>query len=233
MLDKNCKYSFSWKGRVALYAILKAIGIGPGDEVILPGFTCVVVPNAVSYLGAKPVYIDIDPKSYNIDPQKIEEQTGKVWHAGKAKAILAQHTFGIPAEMDRIKEIASKYNLFTIEDSCHSIGSKYKNIEVGSIGDAAFFSSQWSKPVTTGLGGWAKFNNSELFKNAEEIIADFKYPAFKEVQLLKLQHFMYSVLIRPSTFWFLQDSYRLLGNLGLTIGSSSQAELECEIAHRL
>ena len=223
------KSFFFFKGRVALYAILRAMGIGPGDEVILPGFTCVVVPNAITYLGAKPVYIDIDAKTYNIDPEKIEHEKGKSWNIGKAKAIIAQHTFGIPADMDEIIEIAKRYNLYVIEDSCHAIGSRYKGKEVGTLGDAAFFSSQWSKPVTTGLGGWAVVNNQKIRNNIKKIYADFINPVSKEVFLLRLQHSLHSLLLRPSTFWLIQNWYRALSNCGILIGSSSKVELECKI----
>ncbi len=132
-INSCIKYFF--KGRVALYAILKAMEIQSGDEVILPGFTRVVVPNAIIYLNGRPVYVDIDKKTYNIDVTKIEE---KIKY--RTKAIVAQHTFGIPAEMDKISEIAKKYNLYVIEDACHAIGSKYKGKEVGPFSDAAFFS---------------------------------------------------------------------------------------------
>ncbi|MCA1928241.1 MAG: aminotransferase class I/II-fold pyridoxal phosphate-dependent enzyme, partial [Calditerrivibrio sp.] len=164
-----------FKGRVALYAILKSMGIGDKDEVILPGFTCVVVPNAISYTGAIPVYVDIDIKNFNIDVDKIEEKISK-----NTKAIIAQHTFGIPAEMDEIKKLCKKYNLFLIEDACHCLGSKYKGEELGTIGDASFFSSQWSKPITTGLGGWAKINNDELLKKMEKEYEHFIPPTSRE-----------------------------------------------------
>lgn len=103
---------YFFKGRIALYAILKAMGVKAGDEVIIPGFTCVVVPNAVLYLGAKPVYVDIEAHTYNINTKRIEEKITE-----KTKAIIAQHTFGIPAEMDKILEIAKKHNLYVVEDS--------------------------------------------------------------------------------------------------------------------
>jgi dTDP-4-amino-4,6-dideoxygalactose transaminase len=212
-----------WKGRIALYAILKAMGMKEEDEVILPGFTCVVVPNAIVYLGAKPVYVDIDPEIYNIDPNKIEEKITE-----RTKAIIAQHTFGIPAEMDEILAIAKKYNLYVIEDSCHAIGSKYKGKEVGTIGDAAFFSSQWSKPVTTGLGGWAVVNNSALEERMGRIYGEFIEPGEKEVFLLRLQYLLYSRFLTPRLFWFAMDSYRWLSEKGITIGSSERSELESE-----
>jgi len=215
---------YFYKGRVALYAILKALGIKPGDEVILPGFTCIVVPNAISYLTAMPIYVDINPETYNVNPQNIE---GKITE--KTKAIIVQHTFGIPAELDKIIEIAKRYNLFVIEDSCHAIGSKYKGKEVGSFGDAAFFSSQWSKPITTGLGGWAIVNNLELKERLEAIYSQFIYPSLNERVLLKIQYLVYSKLFKPSLFWFSQNTYRTLSRLGVTIGSSSNEELQCKM----
>ena len=213
---------FFFKGRVALYAILKAIGIKPEDEIIVPGFTCVVVPNAITYLDAKPVYVDIDPKTYNIDPEKIEEKI-----TDKTNAIIAQHTFGIPADMDKITEIAKNNNLYIIEDSCHAIGSKYKRKEVGTFGDAAFFSSQWSKPVTTGLGGWAIVNNPELREKLDNIYNEYTQPSFIESSVLRLQYILYSTLFTPSRFWFAQKTYRALSKLGIAVGSSTNEELEC------
>lgn len=215
---------YFFKGRVALYAILKAAGVRSGDEVILPGFTCVVVPNAVIYLGAKPVYVDIDPATYNIDTDRIEEKI-----TGKTKAVIAQHTFGVPAKMDRISEIANKHDLYVIEDSCHAIGSKYRQQEVGTFGDAAFFSSQWSKPVTTGLGGWAQINNERLRKNMEESFPGCIEPSVREEMVLRLQYLTYSLLFKPSLFWFIQETYRRLSRAGLAIGSSSNEELECNM----
>ncbi len=215
---------FFFKGRVALYAILKTIGLKPEDEIILTGFTCVVVPNAIRYLGAKPIYVDIELETYNIDPEKIEEKVTE-----QTKGIIAQHTFGIPAEMDKIFEIAKKYNLYVIEDSCHAIGSKYKGKEVGTFGDAAFFSSQWSKPVTTGLGGWAVMNDTDLKEKMEKMYAEFIEPSFKEALLVRLQYLTYSKLFKPSLFWFSQNMYRTLSRLGIALGSSFNEELECRM----
>lgn len=231
MKPKTENTFYFFKGRVALYAILKAIGIKQGDEVILPGFTCVAVPNAIIYLGAKPVYIDIDRKTFNIDFLKLKEKliTSHSSSAAKPKALIVQHTFGIPAEMDSILKIAKKYNLYVIEDSCHAIGSKYRGKEVGTFGDAAFFSSQWSKPVTTGLGGWAVLNNPELKTKMDELYLDFICPSFKEAVLLRLQYLIYSKLFRPSTFWFAQSTYRMLSRFGIALGSSSNEELECKM----
>ncbi len=221
-MTDNILYFF--KGRVALYAILKAIGIKQGDEIILPGFTCIVVPNAITYLNAKPVYIDIDPGAYNMDCARIEERV-----TGKTRAIIAQHTYGIPADMDRLEEIARKHDLYVIEDSCHAIGSEYRGKRVGTFGDAAFFSSQWSKPVTTGLGGWAVVNNPDLKARMEKDYPQFMDSDLKEDILLRLQYLIHSQILRPSTFWVVQSIYRTLSRLGIALGSSSNEELECKM----
>lgn len=213
-------YTF-FKGRVALYGILKAMGISSNDEVILPGFTCVVVPNAIMYASAKPVYVDIDRKDYNIDVEKIEEKITK-----NTRVIIAQHTFGIPAKMDRIIEICKRYNLYLIEDACHALGSKYKGKELGSIGDGAFFSSQWSKPITIGLGGWAVVNNDALIKKMNDVYYSFISPNKKEELLIELQYKVYKYLLTPKLFWIAQSLYRKASKMGLTIGSSSNEELE-------
>lgn len=131
--------------------------------------------------------------------------------------------------MDRISKIAEKYKLHVIEDSCHAIGSKYKGKEVGTFGDAAFFSSQWSKPITTGLGGWAVVNNPELKKKLEKIYPGFIEPSFKENLLLRLQYLVYTRFFKPSTFWFAQNKYRELSRFGIALGSSSNEELECRM----
>ncbi len=216
----NTKFLF-FKGRVALYAILKSLNIGPGDKVVLPGFTCIVVPNAVRYVGATPVYVDIDPKTFNIDISKIDQKS-----LSGARAIVVQHTFGIPADVDSVKNIASPLGCVTIEDSCQALGSKYKGKEVGASGDFSFFSSQWSKPVTTGLGGWAVVNNPEFIGNMERIYPEFDFPSWAEVFELRVQYFMHSILFRPALFWFLQELYRALSLRGIIISSSSIDELE-------
>lgn len=215
---------YFFKGRVALYALLKAMGIGPEDEVLVPGFTCVVVPNAVLYLGAKPVFVDIEASTYNMDTGKLDELI-----TGKTRAIIAQHTFGIPADMDSIVGKAKARGLYVIEDSCHAIGSKYKGGETGSFGDAAFFSSQWSKPVTTGLGGWAVVRDEALRKNMRKVYDGFKEPSPGEIAIIRLQYLVFSRLVRPSLFWFAQGAYRRLSGLGLAIGSSEKKELESEM----
>jgi len=226
----NQKQTFMFfKGRVALHAILRAANIGSGDQVLLPGYTCVVVPNAINYLGAEPVYVDIEDKTYNIDCDILENGAGSLWNPEQTKAIIVQHTYGIPCDMDRILEFAKKHNLFVIEDSCHALGSTWRGQQVGSFGDAAFFSSQWSKPITTGLGGWAKINSPELQGSMEITQQGYKQPKLSKALLLELQFLAFSSLNHPRLYCIIQDLYRTLGKMGLAIGSSTETELSCRL----
>ncbi|MEO8086120.1 MAG: aminotransferase class I/II-fold pyridoxal phosphate-dependent enzyme, partial [Bacteroidota bacterium] len=106
-----------WKGRVGLYALLKSMNVGKGDEVIIPAFTCIVVPNAILYLGAKPVYVDIDNRTYNINVDLIEEKI-----TPRTKVIIAQNTFGLPPDIETILKIGQKNNLRVLEDCTHGFG---------------------------------------------------------------------------------------------------------------
>lgn len=151
----NCKnvYLFN-SGRTALFALLKSYGIGKGDEVIIQGFTCVAVPNSVIWTDAKPVFADID-QSLNINPAKLENYISK-----KTKAIIVQHTLGVPANIKVIKKIALKHKILIIEDCAHSLGAYFENQKLGTYGDAAFFSFGRDKVVSSVFGGVALINNA-------------------------------------------------------------------------
>ena len=145
----------------ALHLSLLGIGIEKGDEVLVADFTHPATGHAVLYCGAKPVFIDVDPKTYNIDPNLIEEKITE-----KTKAIIPVHTFGQPADMDPIMEIVSDYGLRVIEDAACAHGAKYKGNFAGTIGDTGCFSFHARKGMTTGEGGMVVTDNKEL---AEEI----------------------------------------------------------------
>lgn len=216
-----------FKGRIALHAILKAAGIEPGDQVLLPGYTCVVVPNAIRYLGAEPVFLDIDPRTFNLDPEAVRAWLESPLNSS-ARILIVQHTYGIPCDMDALIDLSQKFGLLVVEDSCHAIGSKFKGRPVGTMGAAAFFSSQWSKPVTTGLGGWATVNDPTLVSRMESILGEYNAPGRLETLALDFQFGAYSLAFRPRLFWILQSLYRRLGDLGLAIGSSTGLELTGE-----
>ncbi len=132
----------------ALHAALTVSGIGPGDEVILPSLSFIASANAVSYCGAKAVFVDIDPETCNIDPEKIEDAIGP-----KTRAIMPVHQMGLPADLDPIRDIAKKHNLLLIEDAACAIGSEYKGVRIGGHGSIACFSFHPRKIITTGEGG--------------------------------------------------------------------------------
>ena len=144
-------------GTLALQLALKSLNIGFGDEVIIPNLTFVATANAVTYLGAKPVLVDCEIETWNIDPTKIEKAI-----TSKTKAIIPVHLYGHPCNMDPIMSIAKKYNLKVIEDAAEAHGSEYKGKKVGSIGDIGCFSFYGNKTITTGEGGMCITNNKTL-----------------------------------------------------------------------
>lgn len=135
-------------GTSALHIALIELGITYGDEVILPALTFVASANPIKYVGATPVFVDVDPLTWNISPSKIEESITK-----KTKAIMPVHLYGNPSEMDTIIDIAKKYNLFVIEDATESLGATYKGQYTGTIGDIGCYSFNGNKVITTGGGG--------------------------------------------------------------------------------
>lgn len=146
-------------GTSALHLGVKALGIGPGDEVLVPDITFGATANAVLYNGAKPVFVDVDKNSLiNIDPSQIEQKITK-----NTKAILPVHLYGYAADMDKIMEIAKKHNLYVIEDAAQAIGVTYKGKHVGTFGDWGILSFYGNKTVTTGEGGALLTNSEEIF----------------------------------------------------------------------
>lgn len=220
-----------WKGRVALYAILKALNLGPGDAVFVPGYTCMVVPSAAIFLGARPVYVDVEDKSYNLSLKTLEAAWRKS-NGIRPKAVIIQHTYGIPVDAGPIVEWAKSEGLSIIEDCAHVLGSSYRGIPCGQMGDAAFFSSQWNKPITTGLGGWAVANSPVLAKRLGRVAAGFTKPSLGETGRLALQYYAHRLLFRPKLYWPLMATYRFLSEKGMAIGSSSTEELSLDMPQR-
>lgn len=152
-------------GRSALEISLKTLGIGEGDEVIVQAYTCVVVINAIKWVGAIPVYVDVRP-DFNIDVGKIGEKI-----TPKTKAIIAQHTFGIPCEIDQIVHIAKENGLAVIEDAAHVIQGEYKGKKLGTYGDIGMFSFGSDKSISCGRGGALITTNDAI---GEKIGAEYE-----------------------------------------------------------
>jgi perosamine synthetase len=141
--------------RSALYGLLKSMKLDRGSEVIVTGFTCEVVPNAVIQAGHTPVYADIEMDTLGLCPDSVRSLI-----TGNTKAIIIQHTFGIPAKLDKLLQIADEYSLFVIEDCAVSLGTQYKGKLTGTFGDAAIFSFELSKTITCCWGGLLVLNSN-------------------------------------------------------------------------
>lgn len=141
----------------ALHLATSALGLGPGDEVVVPAFTWVTSAHCVEYVGAKPVFADVNPFTYNLNPETFEAAI-----TPQTKAVVAVHLFGLAAEMDRILDIAKRHNVAVIEDAACAIGTTWKGQPIGSLGDLGCFSFHPRKVVTTGEGGMVLTNNDDL-----------------------------------------------------------------------
>lgn len=143
----------------ALHLAVRSMGIGPGDEVIVPTFTFAATLNSVLYCGAKPILVDVNPTTFTIDPKEIERKISK-----KTKAVIPVHYGGQSCDMKEILKIARKNNLDIIEDCAHALGSTYKNNFCGTFGKVGCFSFYPTKVITTGEGGMVSTNNTKVFR---------------------------------------------------------------------
>lgn len=159
-------------GRTAFLAILQALGVKEGDEVLVQGLTCAVLVVPILYLKAKPVFVDID-ETLNIDTIDLKDKI-----TNKAKAIVVQHTFGWPAKIEELKVIAKERNLFLIEDCAHSLGSQYQGNYCGTFGDASFFSFGRDKVISSVFGGLASTNNESVALGIKKFQQGLKRPSW-------------------------------------------------------
>ncbi len=144
-------------GTVALHLALVALGIGPGDEVIVPTLTFVATANAVTYTGATPVFVDSEPRTWNLDPEAAARAV-----TPRTRAIIAVHLYGHPADMDPLRALANEHGLTLIEDAAEAHGARYKGRRAGSLSDVAIFSFMGNKIITTGEGGMVLTDDDAL-----------------------------------------------------------------------
>lgn len=144
-------------GTVAIHLAMLALDIGPGDEVITTNFTYVASSNSILYVGANPVFVDIDPQTWNLDPTQIEKKITE-----RSKAILYTNVYGAPADYNRLKKLADKHNLYLIEDAAESFGATYGDKMSGTLGDISTYSFFGNKTITTGEGGMVLTPHKEL-----------------------------------------------------------------------
>jgi len=209
------------KGRVACYVGLRALGLPPKSRILLPGYTCMVVPSAVQYAGLTPVYADIDPATYNLDPAGLDQPI-----AEGVAAVVIQHTYGIPCDFAAIQRWAGAHDVPIIEDCCHTFGTRVEGRLCGTLGVFSFMSGQWNKPFCTGLGGMLLVNDPAIADSAAEVIhREAASPGALRSLLLRAQLTAYDLFFSPSTAGIATDLYRFLNRFGLVIGSSSLEEL--------
>lgn len=202
----------------ALHAACHAAGIGPGDEVITTPITFAASSNCVLYCGGTPVFADVDPKTYNIDPEDIKRKI-----TSKTKAIIPVHLAGQPCDMDAIHAIAKEHHLIVIEDAAHALGSEYKGKMIGSMSDMTTFSFHPVKPITTGEGGMIVTNDETLYK---------KLVLFRSHGITRDE----SQMTRNEGSWFYQQidlgyNYRMT-DIQCALGCTQMKKLDRFIARR-
>ncbi len=189
------KYAFSFNsGRSSLYAILKALDLPENSDVLLQAFTCNAVPNPILWAKLNPVYIDCD-KNFNIETVKLDSliRTNKT----KLKAIVVQHTFGLPANMDEIIIIAKENNLIVIEDCAHALGAEFNGQKVGTFGKVAFFSFSRDKVISSVYGGMAVTSDDEIGRKLEQLQKEFGQPSFSWIRQQLLHPILLNFIILP------------------------------------
>lgn len=144
-------------GTAALHLMVRALGIGPGDEVLVPSFTFAASVNCILYERAVPVFVDIEPDTYNVDPVDLERKI-----TPRSRAVVAVDCFGHPADWEALESLAHKYDLRVIDDSCEALGARYRDRPLGSFGNAAAFAFYANKQITTGEGGIIVTNDAKI-----------------------------------------------------------------------
>lgn len=195
-LGVKVAYSFN-SGRSALMAILASLELKKGSEVLLQAFTCNAAANPIIWSGLTPVYVDCDD-NYNLSVENLKKKI-----TPKSRAVMIQHTFGLPADIDAIQKICDEHNLILIEDCAHSLGAEYKNKRVGTFGKAAFFSFSRDKIISCVYGGMAVTNDETLAKK----IAAFQEKAGNPSDWWTFQQLLHPILMEKIVL----PAYSILG----------------------
>ena len=203
-----------YRGRVALSKLLTAVGVKSGDGVAVQAFTCRAITDGIASIGARARFIDISSLGVNIDPLKLEEAL-----ADNIKAVVIQHTFGIPAEIEKICEICASRGIPVLEDCCHSIFSTFNNRLIGTFGSGSIYSFEWGKPVIAGLGGIGTGLTDGCFEALKSLsLNTSQAPIIKQLKIF-IQLLAYRTLFTPSRYWKLKKLFNLLAKTPLIEGS--------------
>lgn len=221
----NCNYvNLTSSGFSGLYSILKACNLKKGSEVIVPAYTCEDIPRLVTEMGFKPKFVDIEPYTYNLDPEELCEKI-----SGNTKVVVAAHMFGYPCPIDTITEISHDHRAIVIEDSCQSMGAEYKGKKVGTFGDIGLFSLNMGKPISTISGGIVCTNNRELYDKISTVTSKFE----KYNMVHQIRTFAYMAGYSLCNFnLFYSLVYRLMGNKNMgETKSTSYSDIK-ELMHQ-
>ena len=204
----NYKFAFTFgTGRMCLYSILSAINVKKGDEIILPSYTCAVVPNAILYKGMKPIYVDINLKNFNQNTDEIIKKISK-----RTKIIYIQNTYGVNCDIKKLKKIEKKFNIFFVEDNTHSMHksklSNFKNY-------FGYFSSDHSKMINTHSGGVVVCNNRNFAKKIKSIQNKTPFLSNLNVIRILITYILEYLLLSPKIFKFGRYMQSLLNKLGI------------------
>lgn len=203
-----------FRGRVGLYAMLKALGVGEGDDVAFQAFTCLAMPEAVMATGARCRYVDIEPDGVNVDPAALARRI-----TPNTRAIVVQHTYGIPARMDEVLAVARQADLPLIGDCCHTLLSTYAGRPVSEFGEGSFFSHEWGKPVIIGIGGSVRVNDERLLAELRRAYEGFVEPPASVSRKVRMQYLAFRMFYRPSVYWTIKRLFHWTSRLGLGRGN--------------
>lgn len=251
----GCRHAVAFgAGRMALYAILEALSFEGGDEIVVPGFTCTVVPNAMLYRGLRPIYADIEAVTFNADLDAVEAAISP-----RTRALYMQHTFGLSCDTDGFRRLAEKHGLVLIEDAAHSLGARHDGRPHGSLGDVGFFSTDRCKVASSHLGGCAVTNDDLMAQRlraiqersgevnrwtARRMVATFLAEfLWRDPEVHYLGRRVLGLLRRSGLLYYWRDEpwtaipagypypSRLVGGLA-RIGASQLASLDANLGHR-
>jgi dTDP-4-amino-4,6-dideoxygalactose transaminase len=182
-------------GRIAFYYILKALDLPPGSEIIFPSLTFWVVPELARVAGLSVVFADVDPRTFNIDPDSVERLI-----TDRTRAIVPTHLYGLPCDMDRILDIAARHDLIVLEDCAHALGATYKGKPVGTFGAGALFSFQTLKPLNCYGGGLALVSDRAVAARVRQIVDALPWPSEQRVRDRLLMGRLQRIFIKPWVF---------------------------------
>ena len=203
-----------FRGRSALFSILRALNVGPGDEVAVQAYTCSAVYEAINATGAKPLWIDVEPRGVTTSPESLEVRLSE-----RTRCVIVQHTFGIPANMRPLLETAGHLGLPLIEDCCHTLDATYGESQVGTMGAAAFYSFEWGKPLVCGVGGAAIANDAFLESQMRMGWSSITKPPVSRVARNELQYAGSRLMQSPRAFYALRNLYRFFSKVGMLEGT--------------